>query len=181
MRDKRGFVFLGMVFSLLLVFSITNSALAENIRIGVASPFTGDLAAYGDNIKAGVNLKIGRAVSIDRGKKVCQTDDGTDIAFEKLVLATGSMPVVPKWLKGADLTNVFAIHKNKVYLAEMIAKLSDCRKIVTVGGGFIGVEVSDELTKRGKEVTLVEILPNILGLAFDTEFAVEAERLLEEE
>jgi len=147
----------------------------------------GSLASTDKNVipdagltKAGVNLKIGRAVSIDRGKKVCQTDDGTDIAFEKLVLATGSMPVVPKWLKGADLTNVFAIHKNKVYLTEMIAKLSDCRKVVTVGGGFIGVEVSDELTKRGKEVTLVEILPNILGLAFDTEFAVEAEHLLEE-
>jgi len=147
----------------------------------------GSLASTDKNVipdaalaKAGVNLKIGHAVSIDQGKKVCRMDDGTEIAFEKLVLATGSMPALPKWLKGADLTNVFAIYKNKVYLAEMIAKLSDCKKVVTVGGGFIGVEMSDELTKRGKEVTLVEILPNILGLAFDKELAVEAERLLQD-
>jgi len=128
--------------------------------------------------KAGVDLKIGHVVSIDAGKKACTTEDGANITFDKLVLATGSIPVVPKWLKGTNLQNVFTIHKNKVYLAEMIAKLSDCKRIVTVGGGFIGVEVSDELNKRGKEVTLIEILPNILGLAFDKELAVEAERIL---
>jgi len=116
--------------------------------------------------KAGVNLKIGQVVSIDQDHKVCKTDDGTEISFEKLVLATGSIPVVPKWLKGADLDNVFIIPKDKVYLAEMLIKLKDRKKIVTVGGGFIGVEMSDELNKDGKDVTLVEILPNILGLAF---------------
>jgi pyruvate/2-oxoglutarate dehydrogenase complex dihydrolipoamide dehydrogenase (E3) component len=104
----------------------------------------------------------------------------TEISFEKLVLATGSIPVVPKWLKGTDLNNVFIIHKNKVYLAEMLIKLKDCKKIVTVGGGFIGVEMSDELNKKNKDVTLVEILPNILGLAFDKELAVEAEQILQD-
>jgi NADPH-dependent 2,4-dienoyl-CoA reductase/sulfur reductase-like enzyme len=128
--------------------------------------------------KAGVNLKIGKVVSIDQEQKVCKTDDGTEISFEKLVLATGSVPVVPKWLKGADLANVFVIHKNKVYLAEMLVKLKDCKKIVTVGGGFIGIEMSDELNKDDKDVTLVEILPNILGLAFDKELTVEAEQIL---
>lgn len=130
--------------------------------------------------KAGVNLKIGYVDSINTEQKTCTTNDGTEITFDKLVLATGSTPVVPKWLKGTDLANVFMIHKNKVYLAEMIVKLSNCKKIVTVGGGFIGVEVSDELNKKGKEVTLIEILPNILGLAFDKELAVEAERILQD-
>lgn len=130
--------------------------------------------------KAGVHLKIGRVNSINTEHKTCTTNDGTEITFDKLVLATGSTPVVPQWLKGTDLPNVFMIHKNKVYLAEMIAKISNCKKIVTVGGGFIGVEVSDELNKRGKEVTLIEILPNILGLAFDKELAVEAEQLLQD-
>ncbi|MBN1456282.1 MAG: FAD-dependent oxidoreductase [Sedimentisphaerales bacterium] len=128
--------------------------------------------------KTGINLKIGQVVSIDQDQKVCKTDDGTEISFAKLVLATGSTPLVPKWLEGAELENVFVIPKNKVYLAEMITKLTDCKKVVTVGGGFIGVEMSDELNKREKEVTLVEILPNILGLAFDKELAVEAEQIL---
>jgi len=130
--------------------------------------------------KAGVDLKIGKVVSIDQDKKVCKTNDGTEISFEKLVLATGSTPLVPKWLKGAEFENVFIIPKNKIYLAEMIIKLTDCKKIVTVGGGFIGVEMSDELNKKDKDVTLVEILPNILGLAFDKELAVEAEQILQD-
>jgi len=130
--------------------------------------------------KAGVNLKIGKVVSIDQSQKICKTDDGEDIRFEKLVLATGSIPSVPKWLKGADLENVFVMTKNKVYLAEMLVKLKHCKKIVTVGGGFIGIEMSDELNKKGKDVTLVEILPNILGLVFDKEFAVEAEHILQD-
>jgi NADPH-dependent 2,4-dienoyl-CoA reductase/sulfur reductase-like enzyme len=145
----------------------------------------GSLASTDKNVipdaglaKAGINLKIGHVDAINTKDKTCTTNDGTEITFDKLVLATGSIPVVPKWLKGTDLPNVFMIHKNKVYLAEMIAKLSHCQKIVTVGGGFIGVEVSDELNKKGKEVTLIEILPNILGLAFDEELAVEAERIL---
>ena len=48
MRRKRSFLFTGLALSLALVFGMTTVALADNIRIGVASPFTGDLAAYGD-------------------------------------------------------------------------------------------------------------------------------------
>ena len=58
MRNKRTFFIMGLVFGLALVFGMTTAAMAGNIRIGVASPFTGDLAAYGDNIKAGVTLKL---------------------------------------------------------------------------------------------------------------------------
>ncbi len=128
---------------------------------------------------AGIGLKVDEAVSIDPENKVCKTADGSEISFEKLVIATGSVPVVPKWLKGADLDNVFTIRKDKEYLDEVMAKLENCEKVVVVGGGFIGIEVSDELGKLGKDVTIVEILPHILGLAFDEEIAVKAEELLE--
>ena len=99
-------------------------------------------------VKAGVNLKVGQVVSINQDQRVCKTDDGTEISFEKLILATGSTPSVPKWLNGTDLADVFTIQKNKTYLAEMAIKLKDSKKIVTVGGGFIGVEMSDELNKK---------------------------------
>lgn len=130
--------------------------------------------------KAGVDLMIGEVVEIDQTKKTCLLQDGTIISFEKLVLATGSSPSIPKWLKGADLDNVFVIPKNKEYISEVLDKINDLKKIITVGAGFIGVEISDELNKQGKDVTLVEILPNILGLAFDKEFAAMAEVLLRE-
>ena len=127
---------------------------------------------------AGVELKIGEVVSLDLEKKVCKTSDDTEISFEKLVLATGSTPVIPNWLKGTDLDNVFVIPKNAVYLTEMISKLNSCKKVVVVGGGFIGVEVADELNKRDNDVTLVEILPNILALVFDKKMVEKAEEVL---
>lgn len=128
--------------------------------------------------KAGVKLKIGEVVSIDAEKKICKTAEGEEIGFEKLVLALGSAPIVPKWLKGAELENVFTIPKNKEYLDKVLTKLKDCKKIVVVGGGFIGAEISDELNKRDKDITLVEILPHILELVFDEEIAVHAEEII---
>ena len=127
---------------------------------------------------AGVRLKIGEVVSIDQENKVCKTADDTEINFEKLILALGSTPVVPKWLKGTDLNNVFTIPKDKVYLDEMIVKLEGCKKVIIIGGGFIGIEVADEINKRGKDVTIVEILPHVLQIAFDDEFAIKAEEIL---
>jgi pyruvate/2-oxoglutarate dehydrogenase complex dihydrolipoamide dehydrogenase (E3) component len=127
---------------------------------------------------AGIRLKISEVISIDQKNKVCKIADGTEISFEKLVLATGSIPMIPKWLKGTELENVFTIPKNKVYLDEILAKLKNCKKVVTIGGGFIGVEISDEINKTNKDVTIVEILPHILALVFDKEIAVNAEEII---
>lgn len=127
---------------------------------------------------ANVKIKIGEVTHIDRQNRVCKMNDGNEIGFKKLVLATGSTPTIPGWLKGADLENVFTVPKDKVYLDEMQAKLKNCKKIAVIGGGFIGVELSDELNKIEKNVILVEKLPHILELAFDVEIAVKVEDLL---
>ncbi len=129
-------------------------------------------------VKAGVKFKIDEATNIDTKRKICETSDGTKISFEKLVFATGSMPRVPNVISGIDKENVFVISKDKEYLDKLLNRIKECKKIVVVGGGFIGVEVSDEINKLGKEVVLVEILPHILLSAFDEEMALEAESLL---
>jgi len=128
---------------------------------------------------AGVRLKVDEVVSIDGKNKVCRTAAGAEINFEKLVLALGSVPMVPKWLKGAELENVFTIPKEKEYLDGIIKNLDGCKRLIVIGGGFIGVEVADELSKRGKDVTIVELLPHILGLAFDEELTIKAEEVLQ--
>ncbi|MDG6219228.1 MAG: FAD-dependent oxidoreductase, partial [Candidatus Thermoplasmatota archaeon] len=91
---------------------------------------------------------------------------------------TGSKIKVPSWLKGAEKENVFTVPKSKEYLDKFLAKLKNYEKIVIVGGGFIGVELSDEINKLGKEVILVEILPHILLAAFDEEISIKAEEKL---
>lgn len=130
--------------------------------------------------KAGIGLLTGELKSIDRGARVCEMVDGSKLGYDRLVLALGSYPVVPKWLKGAELKNVHVIKKEKEYLDMLFASLDKLRKVVVVGGGFIGVELADELNKAGKEVTIVEILPHILGLAFDKDLATEIEKIVVE-
>jgi len=129
--------------------------------------------------KAGVKLQIDEAVEIDLKNKICKTASGDEIGFTKLIFATGSTPTGAKWLKGNDIKNVFTIPKDKEYLDNIKSKLDECKNIVVVGGGFIGVEVADELGKQGKNVTIVELLPHILSTAFDDELAVRAEEILQ--
>lgn len=137
-----------------------------------------NLAADAALTNAGVRIKIDEVVSISQESKVCKTVDGTEIGYEKLVLALGSTPRVPKWLKGANLEKVFTIPKDKEYLDGVLTSLQSCQKVVVIGGGFIGVEVGDELNKSGKDVTIVEILSHVLEAAFDEELVVRAEEIL---
>ncbi len=127
----------------------------------------------------GIKLKIAEITSIDKQNKTCKTDDQTEITYGKLIMATGSTPIIPGWLKGAALQNLYTIPKNKEYLDRFIQDLKNFKKIVIIGAGFIGVEISDELTKAGKDVTLVEIMPDILSAAFDPEIAARAKDILE--
>jgi len=101
MKSKKTFLLMGMALGLALVFGITSGAMAGNIRIGVASPFTGDLAAYGDNIKAGVNLKLkeindagginGQNVELVWGDDLCAPKEagtvGAKFAADKSIVA----------------------------------------------------------------------------------------------
>jgi len=121
--------------------------------------------------KAGIESLVNEVVSIDKEAKIATLEDGEQIKYDKLVIATGSTPVKPNWLKGKDLDNVFVIPKNRTYLDQMKEKITGLKKIVVIGAGFIGVEFSDELKKNGHEVFLVEREPNILSTAFDEEIA----------
>jgi pyruvate/2-oxoglutarate dehydrogenase complex dihydrolipoamide dehydrogenase (E3) component len=125
--------------------------------------------------KAGVESILEEVVAIDKVAKKLTLQDGEIIKYEKLVIAIGSNPVVPRWLKGAELENFFVIPKDKSYLDEMKAKINNLKKVVVIGAGFIGVEFSDELVKSGHEVTLVEKEESILSMAFDDEISIRVQ------
>lgn len=163
--------------------SVTLIRKEEKVMIPCGIPYIfGTLGTSDKNIlpdaglnSLGVDIKMDEVISIDKEKKQCKTVKGEEFIYDKLIIATGSTSTVPKWLKGTELNNVFTIPKNKVYLDNLHNKLNNFKKVIIVGAGFIGVEVADELNKRGLDVTLVEIMPRILGLAFDEEFAQQAE------
>jgi NADPH-dependent 2,4-dienoyl-CoA reductase/sulfur reductase-like enzyme len=128
--------------------------------------------------KNGIESLVDEAIDIDTTNKTVTFISGEKIGYQKLVIATGSTPMKPKWLIGADLQNVFVIPKDRNYLDEMKTKLGPAKNIAVIGAGFIGVELSDELTKHGYKVTLVEKLPHILSLAFDAEIAEKIHEML---
>ncbi|MBN2793772.1 MAG: FAD-dependent oxidoreductase [Clostridia bacterium] len=122
-----------------------------------------------------VEIKIGVVTTLDKTNKFVKTEAGEEISYEKLIIATGSQPFVPNWLVGAEKKGVYTIPKNKVYLDQLMEELNGKEHIIVVGAGFIGVEMSDELNKAGKKVTLIEIQERILGAAFDEDVAKDAE------
>ncbi|HAX94168.1 MAG TPA: pyridine nucleotide-disulfide oxidoreductase, partial [Bacteroidales bacterium] len=90
--------------------------------------------------KAGIESIVDEVLSINKENKTVELAGGETIKYDKLVIATGSMPIKPKWLVGGDKENVFTIPKDKIYLEEMKEKLASCKKVVVIGAGFIGVE-----------------------------------------
>ncbi len=130
--------------------------------------------------KPGSHLLIDEVTDIDVEKKVLKTKGGKEFQYDKLVFATGSLPVEPGWLKGRDKENVFYIKKNGEYLSSVKEKLASLNKVAIIGGGFIGVEVADEIKKTGKDVVIVEKLPHILNLVMDNDICEKVEEVVKE-
>ncbi|MCF7947520.1 MAG: FAD-dependent oxidoreductase [Spirochaetia bacterium] len=130
--------------------------------------------------KNGIELIKGEAVKVDREKRVVTLQDGESISYEKLVLATGSLPMVPP-ISGIDKKNVFPIKKDFDYVGDVLATMESVKDLVIIGGGFIGMEFADECRKgRDINVTVVEALSHCLQLAMDDDFCAEAEATISE-
>ncbi|MCG9968055.1 FAD-dependent oxidoreductase [Pelotomaculum terephthalicicum JT] len=116
-----------------------------------------------------------KALSIDpAGKQVVVKNlaagEGYREKYDKLILATGSAPVLPP-LEGSGLANIF--HLWTIPDADSISALLaglGARTAVIIGGGFVGLEALEALLARGLEVSLVEMLPQVLP-AWDPEVA----------
>jgi NADH oxidase (H2O2-forming) len=128
--------------------------------------------------KNDIDLLITEVTDMDREEKILHTKAG-EIGYERLILAMGSRPAMPP-IPGFELKGVFAIVKDVEYLGELHQWLETAKDIVVIGGGFIGIEFSDEINKASdKNVTIVELLPHCLALAYDEEFCIEMEEVLE--
>jgi len=125
-----------------------------------------------------VNLIIDKVIRIDKDEKTVTTQSNEVICYKKLILATGSLPIIPTFIPGYDLENIFAILKNQEYLDGLLEKIKGANHIVVIGGGFIGVEFAEQIHLSGKNVTLIEMADNCLWQAFDKVFSEEIEESL---
>lgn len=128
--------------------------------------------------KNNIDLLISEAHDLDTEKKIIATDE-EEISYERLILATGSHPAMPP-IPGIDLAGVYSVAKDVDHLNTLQQELENAKDVVVIGGGFIGIEFGDEINKTGdKNVTIVEMLPHCLMLAYDEEFCVRMEEALE--
>jgi NAD(P)H-nitrite reductase large subunit len=116
---------------------------------------------------------------LDIGERTVRLEKGRKIAWEKLLLATGGLPIVPK-IEGIDHSGVFTF--GTLDEAKAIDQYLGHRleRAVVIGGGLIGASVTEALTKRGLKVTIVEMKERILNTILDEEASALAEERLKQ-
>ncbi len=115
-----------------------------------------------------VEAVIGKkATALNLEEKTVQLDSGEKLSYEKLLLATGGKPFVPK-TEGSDKGGVFTF--TTINDAQRIAAKIDginAKTAIVIGGGLIGISITEALVKRGLKVTMVELQDKILSLLLD--------------
>ncbi|MFO8057682.1 MAG: FAD-dependent oxidoreductase [bacterium] len=123
------------------------------------------------NIDVRVNSEV---VDIDsRGKTVEVRPENGEVyreSYDKLILAPGARPVKPP-LPGIDLDTIFTL-RNIPDMDRIIACIRECQaqSAAIVGGGFIGLEMAENLCRKGVKVTVVEMIDQVMA-PFDADMA----------
>ncbi len=124
---------------------------------------THDDAWYASN---GVTLHKGRKVTaIDRDQRTVTAEDGTTTTYDKLVIATGSMPfIIP--VPGHDLEGVVT-YRDLDDVQKMLDAAAEGGNAVVVGGGLLGLEAAAGLHMRGMNVTVLHLMPTLMERQLD--------------
>ena len=119
-------------------------------------------AKYGTEVR--INKKV---TALNISEKTLTLEDGEKVSYDKLLLATGGKPFVPK-MEGQEKDGVFTFTtlSDAQRLAAKIDSINP-RSAVVIGAGLIGISVTEALVKRGLKVTVVELQEKILSLLLD--------------
>jgi NADPH-dependent 2,4-dienoyl-CoA reductase/sulfur reductase-like enzyme/rhodanese-related sulfurtransferase len=133
---------------------------AEDLILMTPTTFKGQY-----NIDARTNTEV---LSIDRANKQITaknllTGDSYQESYDKLILSPGARAIVPP-IPGIEKVNVFTV-KNVVDIDTLNTFIHEVNpsRITVIGGGFIGIEVMENLIEAGHKVSLVEALPQVLN------------------
>lgn len=123
----------------------------------------------------GANMKMQHDVlSVDEKNKTVEvkdlnTDKVTIESYDKLVVTTGSAPVIPP-VKGIDNTRI-KMCKNWADAEELKRVSPDAKSVIVIGAGYIGAELAEQYSLAGKEVTLIDGLSSVLAKNFDSDIS----------
>jgi nitrite reductase (NADH) large subunit len=114
----------------------------------------------------GITLHLGKTVTeIDRVKRVVRAADGTEAAYDRLLIATGSNPFILP-VPGKELDGVIA-YRDIADTHAMIEAAAKYQHAVVIGGGLLGLEAANGLMLRGMQVTVVHVMPWLMERQLD--------------
>jgi len=132
---------------------------------------------YADN---GITLHKGKWIeSVDRARRIVRAGDGTEAAYDRLIIATGSTPfMIP--VPGNELDGVIAFRDigDVDTMLEVAAKQHG--KAVVIGGGLLGLEAANGLLKQGMDVTVVHLMDCLMERQLDKPAAALLQASLEQ-
>ncbi|MGX7200287.1 FAD-dependent oxidoreductase [Enterococcus nangangensis] len=137
-----------------------------------------ELASLGANVQMEHEVLDIQLADKTMTVKNLQTGEIFTDTFDKLVMTTGSWPIVPP-IPGIKSENIL-LCKNFHQAQTIIAKAQDAKKITVVGGGYIGIELVEAFVENGKEVVLIDGLDRILNRYLDAPFTDILEKELTE-
>ena len=118
-------------------------------------------------------LSSARATSIDRETRTVLLANGTELAYDKLVLATGAVPRRLSMAENIRHCVYLRTHDDSVNIR---SRLERGGHVAIIGGGFIGLEIAASARKRGCEVTIIEAQPRLLMRGVPAEIAAVIQR-----
>jgi len=119
-----------------------------------------------------------RVVDVDRRRRVVIAEDGTQAAYDRLLIATGSNPFILP-VPGKDLEGVIA-YRDIADTNFMIETALTHKHAVVIGGGLLGLEAANGLILRGMQVTVVHIAPWLMDRQLDEVASKLLQKSLEE-
>ena len=121
------------------------------------------------------NLLVGRAaVAIDTGRKIIRLDDGEELPYAHLVLATGAAARTWPGLPAGETVHVLRTWDDAQALGTALGHI---RRLAVLGAGYIGLEVAAAARKRGVDVDVFEAAPRVLQRSVGTATSTHVEGL----
>lgn len=116
-------------------------------------------------------------IEIDRRRRVVRSSKGVEAPYDRLLLATGSTPIVLP-VPGSDLPGVVTF-RDLADVEAMLAASRKYRRAAVIGGGLLGLEAAHALLRRGMDVTVAHLLPTLMERQLDAPAAMLLKASLE--
>jgi len=139
-----------------LPYVVSGRSAPENV-------FLRDEKFFADNrvvLKRGVALK-----ALHAGRNAAELDDGSEIAYEKILLATGASPAIPP-IPGIDQVD-YHVLRTLEDAKKLNAAIKASKQAVVMGAGLVGMHAAENLVKAGARVTIVEMAKQLTDGYFD--------------